>query len=40
MTTKSEILSGLNEYQKEAVINYHGRMSLEAVPGSGRVQTL
>lgn len=30
MKTKAEILEGLNEQQKEAVINYHGMISLEA----------
>lgn len=36
MKTKAEILEGLNEQQKEAVINYHGKVSLEATPGSGK----
>ena len=36
MKTKAEILKGLNEQQKEAVVNYHGKVSLEATPGSGK----
>lgn len=40
MKTKAEILEGLNEQQKEAVVNYHGKVSLEATPGSGKSHTL
>lgn len=40
MTTKLEILNGLNDYQKEAVINYNGKMSLESTAGSGKTRTL
>ena len=36
MTTKQEILKGLNQEQRDAVINYHGKTSLEAIPGSGK----
>ena len=39
MTTKQEILTKLNDYQKDAVVNYNGKTSLEATAGSGRVQT-
>ncbi len=37
MTTKQEILASLNEYQRDAVLNYNGKMSLEATAGSGEV---
>ena len=40
MTTKQEILKGLNQEQRDAVINYHGKTSLEAIPGSGKTHTL
>ena len=40
MSTKEEILSGLSSEQKEAVINYNGKTSLEAIPGSGKTRTL
>lgn len=40
MATKAEILEGLNEQQKDAVVNYHGKISLEAIPGSGKTHTM
>ena len=36
MTTKAEILERLNEEQKEAVINYNGKIALESAAGSGK----
>ena len=36
MATKTEILEKLNPQQRDAVINYHGRQGLEAIPGSGK----
>ena len=40
MTTKQEILASLNEYQRDAVLNYNGKMSLEATAGSGKSTVL
>ena len=37
MSTKAEILAGLNDQQKDVVINYNGKISLEAIPGSGNI---
>lgn len=36
MATKAEILERLNPQQRDAVVNYHGKNALEAIPGSGR----
>ena len=38
MTTKQDILNTLNDEQRLAVINYNGKMVLEAGPGSGDVK--
>ena len=40
MSTKAEILAGLNDQQKDVVINYNGKISLEAVPGAGKTRTM
>lgn len=40
MATKAEILQGLNDQQKDAVVNYNGKIMLEAVPGSGKTHCL
>ena len=40
MTTKAEILERLNEEQKEAVINYNGKIALESAAGSGKTRVL
>ena len=37
---KQDILNGLNEQQKEIVLNYHGPMSVAAAPGSGKTHVL
>lgn len=34
---KQQILEGLNEQQKQVVINYHGKNICLAGPGSGRI---
>ena len=36
MTTKAEILEPLNEEQRDVVMNYKGKINLEAIPGSGK----
>lgn len=36
MATKAEILERLNPQQRDAVVNYHGKVALEAIPGSGK----
>ena len=40
MATKAEILQGLNDQQKDVVTNYNGKISLEAIPGSGKTFTM
>ena len=40
MATKAEILDKLNPQQRDAVINYHGKVALEAIPGSGKTTAL
>ena len=40
MATKAEILKGLNDQQKDVVMNYNGKISLEAIPGSGKTFTM
>jgi DNA helicase-2/ATP-dependent DNA helicase PcrA len=40
MATKAEILEGLSEEQKNAVVNYHGLTALEALPGAGKTHTM
>lgn len=36
MATKAEILDKLNPQQRDAVVNYHGKVALEAIPGAGK----
>ena len=40
MTTKAEILKTLNEQQKDAVVNYYGKVALEAIPGAGKTRSI
>lgn len=40
MATKQEILTGLSEEQRDVVTHYNGKISLEAIPGSGKTSTI
>ena len=40
LSVKERILAGLNDQQKEAVINYEGACILNAGPGAGKTKTL
>jgi DNA helicase-2/ATP-dependent DNA helicase PcrA len=40
MATKAEILEGLSDEQKNAVVNYTGLTALEALPGAGKTHTM
>lgn len=40
MATKQEILKGLSDEQRDVVTHYNGKISLEAIPGSGKTSTI
>lgn len=40
MTTKAEILEKLSQEQVDAVVNYSGKIALEALPGAGKTATM
>ena len=40
MATKAEILENLSQEQVDAVINYSGKIALEALPGAGKTATM
>lgn len=40
MTTKQEILAGMTEEQRDVVVNYNGKINIEACPGAGKTATM
>lgn len=40
MATKQEILAPLNAEQRDVAVNYHGKINLESIPGSGKTHTI